>query len=276
MKKVSFVITARNAEQTIVQTLRSVLRQLKRDDEILLLLDACEDKTGELASSFMDRRVKIFESKERLGRSRGRNYLIANSDSDLISICDADDIALPWRLNLARKLMVNYDAIFGTAIVFGRDLKPFPLIPQVPRTIPSEQMPIELLGRNPLVHSTATFRRSLLDTVGCYRDSEAEEYDLWLRMANAGFKLYRTATPVAMYRVHKMQASRSPGFVERGLECRYVIQEQIKLATMLGLSQKTIAGIRGEALSKTKKSGLLARLEVAGLPTFLTGKKHGV
>lgn len=273
MDKLSVIVTARNAERTIAQTLRSLRSQLKDNDEILVLLDACSDRTGERAERLGSSKIKIFESQEVLGRSEGRNFLIRNSDSTLIAICDSDDVALPWRLELARALLDSHDAVFGTAVVFGKQLRPIPIIPQVPRSITPSQMPIELLGRNPIVHSTATFKRSILETVGLYRDSEAEEYDLWLRMVNADFRLFRSAAPVAMYRVHPSQASQSPGFVSRGLNCPFVVEEQRRLAVKLGLRLSSIGDIRREAQDRVRETGTLAKLEIAGLPAFLTKRK---
>jgi glycosyltransferase involved in cell wall biosynthesis len=268
--KLSVIVTARNAEKTIRVTLKSLMSSIRKHDEILILLDACTDTTGDIAASVCDSRIKIFEHKSGLGRSRGRNFLIDKSDSTFLAICDADDLSLPWRFNLARQLLVDYDAVFGTAIVFGKTLRPLPVIPQIPRKITSEQMPLELLGRNPLVHSTATFKRSVFEEVGLYRDSEAEEYDLWLRMVNANKFLYRSAMPVALYRFHPSQASKSPGFVQRGLECRYVIAEQKKLAERLGLVSASIEGIRELSRERVKKTGFRTKLEVQGLPSFMT------
>jgi hypothetical protein len=72
-----------------------------------------------------------------------------------------------------------------------------------------------------------------------------------------------------MYRYHKGQASQSPGFVERGLSCNFVITEQMKLAKTLGLESDSIEALRKLAKEKIKESGILARLEVQGLPNFL-------
>jgi glycosyltransferase involved in cell wall biosynthesis len=273
--KISVIVTARNAEKTIHSTIRSLLLSIAKHDEVLILLDACTDNTGAVVNSFSDSRLKVFENTTGLGRSRGRNFLIDKSDSTFIAICDADDISLPWRFTFSRKLLEKFDAVFGTAIVFGKTLKPLPVIPQIPRKITCEQMPIELLGRNPLVHSTATFKRSLVDEVGYYRESEAEEYDLWLRMINAGNLLYRSARPVTLYRFHPDQASKSPGFVRRGLECPFVIQEQKTLSESLGIVGESIQEIREISRERIKKNGFRARLEVQGLPDFLRNSSNG-
>jgi hypothetical protein len=112
------------------------------------------------------------------------------------------------------------------------------------------------------------FKREIIQVIGNYRASEAEEYDLWLRMINAGYRLYRTASPWVLYRVHTNQASQTPGFVERGSNCSLVQSEQLKLAGTLDLASDNIQEIRSKALAHVSGNGILARLELAGLSNF--------
>jgi hypothetical protein len=73
-----------------------------------------------------------------------------------------------------------------------------------------------------------------------------------------------------LYRFHPSQASKSPGFVQRGLDCSYVIAEQKKLAERLGIVNASIERIRELGRERVKKTGFRARLEVQGLPSFIT------
>lgn len=262
---ISVIITAKNAARTIAIAVRSTLIGLGPGDEILVLLDGCTDDTATKVSKISDPRLRIFSVPESLGRSQGRNFLISKAKGELIAILDADDISLPWRFLRSKQLLKKHDAVFSAALVFGLALKPIPLIPQVPRRIASQDMAIECLGRNPLVHSSAMFKSDVIKAIGNYRDSEAEEYDLWLRMINAGYRLHRVALPWVLYRFHKNQASQSPGFVDRGLNCRFVQSEQMNLAESLGITAKNVQGVREEALRLVKNKGLFARLELAGL-----------
>jgi glycosyltransferase involved in cell wall biosynthesis len=262
---ISVIVIAKNAEQTIRIAIKSLLLALGKNDEVLVLLDACTDRTEVLVKNFKDHRIRIFSVTETLGRSRGRNYLINESKGDIIGILDADDIALPWRFLLAKRLLRHYDAVFGTALLFGSDLGFLPFVPQILRRITSENMPVECLGRNPIVHSSATFLRSALNSEVAYRDSEAEEYDLWLRMLNSNKKLIRTAIPVVMYRLHAKQESKKLGFNERGQNCSLVIGQQIKLARKIGISECDVRNLRSIANEMVNQLSLLARIEIIGL-----------
>jgi len=264
--RVSVVIAAKNSEKTVLLAVRSALNGLRRYDEVLVMNDNSSDQTGLVLRGIRDRRLRIFESSVTLGRSEARNRLISESKGELIAILDADDFSLPWRFELGRRALNHYDAVFSTALVFGSALKLLPFLPQIPRAIHSNLFAQELLGRNPVVHSTAIYRKSAIPSSPPYRDSEAEEYDLWLRMINAGCLMRRYRFPWVLYRLHEGQASRAPGFNKRGEECPFVIGEQEKLASHLQLTGLSLDEAKAQARSQTSSRSLLARIEIRGLP----------
>lgn len=268
MKKresISVVIAAKNAEATILLAVKSALLGLRKEDEVLVLNDNSSDLTTQVLGQVRDSRLRVFSSEVTLGRSEARNRLIREAKGQLIAILDADDCSLPWRFEVGRRALLRYDAVFSTAIVFGSSLKLLPFLPQVPRAIPSDRFAEELLGRNPIVHSTAIYRKDAIPQALAYRDSEAEEYDLWLRMINAGCQLRRFRFPWVLYRLHEGQASRAEGFNKRGEECNFVIREQKTLASNLGLSNLSLQEAKVRANSLVSTSSFLARLEVNGL-----------
>jgi glycosyltransferase involved in cell wall biosynthesis len=242
------------------------LRWSGRDSEVLVFLDGCTDSTQEKVEAFRsDSRLRVFSSKKNVGRVEARNRLIEKSLGRYIAILDSDDIDLPWRYLLGRKLMRKFDAVFSPAILFGPELPIW--IPQVPRRITSTEMPLELLPRNPLVHSSAIYRREMFDRFGPYPESEVEEYVLWLRFASNGARMKRVAIPWTLYRLHAKQVSKSEGFFLRGENCAKVLQERIKLAGIVtgeNITQSDLADVLEDALGKIRKHGTLANLEVSG------------
>jgi glycosyltransferase involved in cell wall biosynthesis len=70
--RLSVLVPARNAADTIESALRSTLRALPDDAEVLVLDDASSDRTPELVRGIGDRRVKLTVAPENLG-SPGRS-----------------------------------------------------------------------------------------------------------------------------------------------------------------------------------------------------------
>jgi glycosyltransferase involved in cell wall biosynthesis len=210
--RLSVLIPARNAADTIGSALRSTLRALPGDAEILVLDDASTDRTPELVRGIGDRRVKLTVAPENLGVARALAQLLDQAEGDLVARMDADDVCLPGRF--AGQLAAidrGADLVFSTFQVIGTGLR----LPALPVPLGPEAGRLALLLDNPYPHSTALARRSTLVEAGGYRESVAEDYDLWLRAATAGARIVRLGRAGILLRVHARQLTADPGFRDR-------------------------------------------------------------
>lgn len=216
---IAVIVAAKNAGDTISVCLKSALVGLRKGDELLVFLDGCTDDTPEKVRAIADSRVRVFESKTGVGRSEARNYLISRSAANAIAVLDADDIALPWRFEISRRLLRKFDFVFGSAFLFG-DL---PLGLRIAISYPVRLSPSlanqTLAHRNPFIHSTAAFRKSCLIGTKPYEDVLAEEYLLWLQMANSERTFFRSRLPLSCYRLHQSQLSAQESYKERVETC---------------------------------------------------------
>jgi glycosyltransferase involved in cell wall biosynthesis len=210
--RLSVLIPARNAADTIESALRSTLRALPGDAEILVLDDASSDGTPELVRGIGDRRVKLTIAPENLGVARGLAQLLDQAEGDLVARMDADDVCLPGRFSgQLAAIEGGADLVFSTFQVIGAGLK----LPALPVPLGPEAGRLALLLDNPYPHSTALARRSTLVEVGGYRASVAEDYDLWLRAATAGARIVRLGRAGILLRVHARQVTADPGYRDR-------------------------------------------------------------
>lgn len=106
MPKISVILCAYNAADTLSAAARSVLSQTERDLELIIVNDGSTDSTSAEAArlALFDRRVKVID-RENGGLSRARNIGIAAAGGEYIAFCDADDTvddkALQTMLNKA-------------------------------------------------------------------------------------------------------------------------------------------------------------------------------
>ena len=96
--EVSIIIPTYNSEAYIAQAIESVLNQTYINFEIILVDDASDDSTLEIARSFCDRRLKIISNKQNRGVSYGRNCGIKAARGNWIALLDSDDWYAPERL----------------------------------------------------------------------------------------------------------------------------------------------------------------------------------
>jgi glycosyltransferase involved in cell wall biosynthesis len=257
--KVSVLIAARNAETTITSAVRSCLMGLRPDDEVLVYLDGCTDRTKEKLGKIRDERVQYFESEVNIGRVAARNNLFLRSTGQIIAILDADDMSLPWRFWWTRIQLKKFDAVFGSAVLFGKLPLKIPFAPTYPFPINPEFSRLVLAYRNPFIHSTAAFWRDAIPNQSeLYQDIVAEEYDLWIRMAIMNKRLAKSSVPLSSYRIHPGQISQSPNFYSLGISCGVLIADREALIAQL-YSEYGVSTL--EAIVKIARSNFWVRLE---------------
>jgi glycosyltransferase involved in cell wall biosynthesis len=205
MPRLSVLVPARNSAATIDAALRSTLRAMPRDSELVVLDDASEDRTAEVIGRIADRRLRLLRNDVRGGVAPGLNRMLAATDSELVARMDADDVVLPWRFRTQLGALDRADVIFTTVF----DWRGRRVTPPAPVALRPEAFGLHLLVTNPVSHPTMLARRSALTAVDGYRDLPAEDYDLWLRLELAGSRQLRLAVPTLAYRIHAHQVTAS-------------------------------------------------------------------
>lgn len=106
-KKISIIMPAWNAEETVEHAANSILNQTWRNIELIIVDDASQDGTWgvlERIASYDDR-VKIIRNKVNVGPYVSKNVALKNASGDYVTGQDADDWAHPQRLENHIKLM---------------------------------------------------------------------------------------------------------------------------------------------------------------------------
>jgi glycosyltransferase involved in cell wall biosynthesis len=100
MVEVSVIVPAYNAGHSLLRALRSVSSQSLRNIEILVVDDASQDQTHEIARSAVstDPRVRVIRRPTNGGPSAARNTGIDVARGTWIALLDADDLYMPERL----------------------------------------------------------------------------------------------------------------------------------------------------------------------------------
>jgi glycosyltransferase involved in cell wall biosynthesis len=91
MAQVSVIIPAYNAENTILETIKSVLEQTFNNFELIVIDDGSKDSTCEIVKTIDDARITVF-SYPNGGVSVARNRGIKHAKGEFISFLDNDDL----------------------------------------------------------------------------------------------------------------------------------------------------------------------------------------
>ncbi len=202
----------RDAAPYLEQAIASMLSQTYRNLELIIVDDGSADASPDIAAAFSDPRVRLVR-QERLGIVTALQKAAALSQGDLLARMDADDIALPERLerqtafmqaNPETGLCGAHVAQFGDGIGEGRV--------RYGQWLNSLRTPEDLRRQRfiecPLAHPTFCMRREAYARAGGYQDAGwAEDYDLVLRMAQARIPIGVVPQPLLRWREHGARLS---------------------------------------------------------------------
>lgn len=97
MPLVSVIIPAYNAEDTLLETIRSVLAQTFTDIELIIIDDGSSDDTVAIARAVEDPRIRVYTFSNG-GAAMARNRGIEQSTGEFLSFIDSDDLWTPDKL----------------------------------------------------------------------------------------------------------------------------------------------------------------------------------
>lgn len=103
--KVSIITISYNSEETIEETIKSVLAQTYDRIEYIIIDGGSTDKTMDVVNQYRDRIAYVVSEPDK-GISDGFNKGITAATGELIGICNSNDLLLP---DAVTKLMEDYD-----------------------------------------------------------------------------------------------------------------------------------------------------------------------
>jgi glycosyltransferase involved in cell wall biosynthesis len=174
-----------NADKYISHAIESLLGQIFTDFELIVIDDASTDESLKIVNTYQDQRIRIIRNLVQEGPAYSRNKGLEVAKGEYIAILDADDVAMPNRLQIQVDYLDKNPAVYLVGSGFD-------LIDETGEVIYRNQTHIDPLGvrwkllfGNCFAHSTVMYRREAVEKCGGYDVSmtPAEDYDLYIRFA---------------------------------------------------------------------------------------------
>jgi glycosyltransferase involved in cell wall biosynthesis len=182
---VSVVMPVYNEAAFVEAAIQSILRQTVSDLELVIVDNGSTDDSPEILRRINDPRVRAFRNPHNLGSAAAGNRAVRESRGPLIARMDADDIALPHRLE---KQLAAFAAQPKLALL-GAQVRHFdargPLLRWIaPRAVTRRGIAWQSLFNSPFIHSTAMFTRESFEAAGGYdeRMQRSSDYALFSRI----------------------------------------------------------------------------------------------
>ena len=185
------MIPVRDGRRWLREAVGSALDECGVDDEVIVVDDGSTDAPGEVLPE--DGRVRLSRQSPS-GIVSALQRGLAECTGEWIARLDADDRALPGRIEAQRSALSGDPRL---AVVGGKAqmVRHDSAVPEGMRRYVAwvnglADLHREILVESPLFHPAVLMRASAVASVGGYRGGDLpEDYDLWLRLVAAGWRL---------------------------------------------------------------------------------------
>jgi glycosyltransferase involved in cell wall biosynthesis len=196
-----------NGMPYLPEAVDSIVNQTLKDFKFLIINDGSMDGTEDYLNRLTDQRIQVVHQTNQ-GQGAARTLGINMCDSEFVAITDADDVALPTRLEAQLRFLRSHidTGLLGTQVSYlgtgGR--KGF----SPPLPCGHEAIYADLLsGRHAICNPSIMCRTATLTRVGGYKiKGSGEDLDMWLRMGEVS-RLANLNEVLHLYRLHLLSAS---------------------------------------------------------------------
>lgn len=193
MPKVSVIMSTYNGGKFIQRAIDSLLNQTYKDFEIIICDDGSTDDTLSLLDSYSKKHknIHVILNKQNMGLPASLNRCIQKATGDYLARMDDDDISYPERFKKEVAFLNEHPeyTIVGTSRhffdengIWGESINS------------GERTKVDIFSGRMFTHPTVMMRREAVVSVGGYSEEKwigrAEDYDLWCKMYQYGFKGY--------------------------------------------------------------------------------------
>lgn len=204
------ICTWRPQQAYFSAAVQSILDQTFSDYEVIIVEDPSEiDGKALLGDLIKDPKIHYIQNSQRTGLLEQKNQALKLSRGEFVAILDHDDIAIPERLERQVEFLLKHPEI----CVVGSWIRAIDALgkPIGIRKYPTHPSEIRAALRrfSPIAHPASMFRKQCVAEIGGYTWRHrvdplglVSDYDLWCRLARAGYDMSNIPEVLLDYRIH--------------------------------------------------------------------------
>ena len=219
-KKVSIIIPVYNGENYVKEAIDSALAQTYDNFEVIVVNDGSNDNTDEICKSYGDK-IRYFKKKNG-GVSSALNLGLKEMKGDYFSWLSHDDLYLPNKLevemNYISKLKDDKAILYSDYLLINANGKEFsdPVILEHDKLVKNDYYVFLRCAINGI---SMLIPKKAFDDCGEFNEKLrcTQDYDMWLRMYDKGYKFVHIKELITKTRIHDMQdTNKSPVVLDEG------------------------------------------------------------
>ena len=206
--KISVCMASYNGSNYIKIQIKSILIQLAKDDQLVIVDDFSSDNTLSIIESFKDSRIKLFKNTKNVGVVGTFNRALNKTNGDIIFLCDQDDEWLDNKVSFIKNFFISNDidmVVHDAKIMQGGSIVTNSLFGQ----IGSSSGLFKNIYSNSYTGCCMAFRRTILRKILPIPNKKGIFHDAWIGILAKfyKFKVIFIATPLIVYNRHEANVS---------------------------------------------------------------------
>jgi glycosyltransferase involved in cell wall biosynthesis len=201
--KISIVTITYNSENTVEETIKSVISQEYPNLEYIIIDGASTDGTLDVVNKYSDRIAKIVSEPDK-GISDAFNKGIKHATGEIIGIINSDDILLPGALDAVAAAYEDGVGVYrGNIFIWDSESDTRIL------ACPSMKFPLHTYKKRIVCHQGTFVAKSVYEKYGAFKTHFRfmMDVDLLIRLYEAGVKFKYIPTELAMFRLGGVTSS---------------------------------------------------------------------
>lgn len=231
-------MTTYNAEEWVDETIASVLKQTCSNFEFLIIDDGSSDGTVNRIKRYSDKRIKLVENEKNVGVGVCLDAALEMINTQYIVKVDADDISEPTRFEKQLAFLQNNEMdIVKCFVNYFPDNERVRASERYRQFVSEKQVLLNQINTPEdisatlsrwlcFLHTSYFARTSAIKDVGYPHTRLYEDYILFLRLKNAGYKFGCVNEPLVQIRLSDNSTTTSLGVDELEKGLRGIIEEK--------------------------------------------------
>lgn len=196
-----------NYDFLLIKSLKSLENQTYKNFKTLIVLDECWDNTKKIIThTNFDLDIEIKEKNKKSGLGNAKNFGLSFIETNFVAFLDADDLYCQDKLKKQLDYINNNDVDFlGTQSwnIFKNDEQELSdSCFSLGTNETHDEISKNIYQENFLTHGSMMIKKTCLDELGGYRNIKGtEDWDLWKRAIEKGFKFHQLQERLYIYRI---------------------------------------------------------------------------
>ena len=207
----ALLVTYHNERDLLRECLASFVSSHDTPDEIIVYDDASDAPANEYVPPSVNARV--IRATATGGPARGRNALLRATRADYIHFHDADDFVLPEWCSRVRTAIADGgpDVVFTEVSSVQNGAVLSERVLEIDRLVTADADLVSFCLRGSMLVPAGTYRRSVVEAVGGYRETlwQSEDFDFHVRLAASGVSFSILPDPLVVIRVRPESRSQN-------------------------------------------------------------------